>query len=270
MFHDYMFKEVTELNISIDAVIHIIKSWVSSFCYVNINSDRLVEEVINRIKWNYRDEITDDDFVSFYAVTEELSYVFMRYCQAKWGVCNQKSICPQVSELDDCLIELVDSMYVYCQNQRVLSYNMTNFQRFLNRNLENLSWIDLSANTPIEERLKNALYQAGLLNNPQFQALAPDRRFKVDFMVKVPHGGAIAIECDGLEYHANATTYQKERQRDNLLTSHGFQVLRFSSIDIFKDLEGCIKQIEHSFNNFQYGRVIYHRNGGLGNLGANI
>lgn len=270
MFHDYMFKKATELNISIDAVQHIIISWISHFCFMNINSARLADEVIARIMRNYRDEVTDDGSVSFYAVTEELAYVFTHFCQAKWMVCGNKTICPQVGELEDCLIELVDSMYVYCQNQRVLAYNKTNLQKLLKRDLDDLSWIDIQAKTPIEAMLGDALYQSGILNIPQFQALSPDRRFKVDFMVKAPHGGAIAIECDGLEYHANATAYQKDRQRDNLLTNHGFQVLRFSSIDIYNDLQGCINQIEASFSNFQHRRVVYHRNDGLGYFGANI
>lgn len=270
MFHDYMFKKATELNISINAVKHIIKSWISRFCFMNMDSERLAEEVIARIMQNYRDDVTDDGFVSFYAVTEELAYVFTHFCQAKWMICDNKTTCPQVGDAVDCLIDLVDGMYVYCQNQRVLAYNKSNLQKLLKRDLDNLSWIDIQAKTPIEAMLGDALYNSGLLNIPQFQALSPDRRFKVDFLVKAPHGGAIAIECDGLEYHANATAYQKDRQRDNLLTNHGFQVLRFSSIDIYNDLQGCINQIEDSFSNFQHGRVVYHRNGGLGYFGANI
>jgi len=230
----------------------------------------LAEEVIARIMQNYRDDVTDDGFVSFYAVTEELAYVFTHFCQAKWMICDNKTTCPQVGDAVDCLIDLVDGMYVYCQNQRVLAYNKSNLQKLLKRDLDNMSWIDIQAKTPIEAMLGDALYNSGLLNIPQFQALSPDRRFKVDFLVKAPHGGAIAIECDGLEYHANATAYQKDRQRDNLLTNHGFQVLRFSSIDIYNDLQGCINQIEDSFSNFQHGRVVYHRNGGLGYFGANI
>lgn len=85
-----------------------------------------------------------------------------------------------------------------------------------------------------------------------------------------PNDGAIAIECDGLEYHATNNAYVNDRRRDNLLTSHGFQVLRFSSVAIMNDLQGCINQIENSFSNFQHGRVVYHRNGGLGYFGANI
>lgn len=270
MFHDYMFKKATELNISISSIKHIIKSWINRFCFMNINSERLADEVISRIMQNYRDEVTEDGYVSFYAVTEELAYVFTHFCQAKWMLCDNMTTCPQTNDSVDCLVDLVDSMYVYCQNQRVLAYNKTNLEKLLKRDFDNLSWIDLRAKTPIEAILGDALYQSGLLNIPQFQALSPDRRFKVDFMVKAPHGGAIAIECDGLEYHANATAYQKDRQRDNLLTNHGFQVLRFSSIDIFNDLQGCINQIEYTFSNFQHGRVVYHRNGGLGYFGANI
>ncbi len=270
MFHDYMFKKATDLKILISAVKHIIKSWICRFCFMNMNAERLAEEVISRIMCNFRDEVTDDGFVTFYAVTEELAYVFTHFCQAKWIVCDNKIACPQVGDSVDCLINLVDSMYVYCQNQRVLAYNKTNFQKLLKRDLDTLSWIDLRAQSPIESILGDALYQSGILTIPQFQALAPDRKFKVDFLVKTPHDGALAIECDGLEYHANSKAYVNDRRRDNLLTSHGFQVLRFSSVDIMNDLQGCINQIEDSFSNFQYGRVVYHRNGGLGYFGANI
>lgn len=270
MFHDYMFKKATDLNIPIDAVSHIITSWVHRFCYMNINAERLAAELVDRIRQRWHDDITVDGLISFYAVTEEIAYLFTHYCQAKWLVCGNHAVCPQVGDSVDCIIELVDSMYVYCQSQRVLAYNKTNFLRLIKRDLDNLSWIDIQAQSPIESMLGDALYQSGILTIPQFQALAPDRKFRVDFMVKAPHGGAIAIECDGLEYHANATAYQKDRRRDNLLTSHGFQVLRFSSVDIVNDLQGCINQIEYSFSNFQHGRVIYHRNGGLGYFGANI
>lgn len=270
MFHDYMFKKATDLNISLEAVSHIIKSWVCRFCFMNISAARLADDVIDSIKRKWKDNITDNGLVSFYAVTEEIAYYFTHYCQAKWILSDKCAVCPQVGDSEDCIIELVDSMYVYCQRQRVLAYNKSNFQRLLKRDLDSLSWIDLQAQSPIETMLGDALYQSGILSIPQFQALAPDRKFKVDFMVKAPNGGAIAIECDGLEYHANASAYQKDRRRDNLLTSHGFQVLRFSSVDIVNDLQGCINQIEYSFSNFQHGRVVYHRNGGLGYFGANI
>ena len=92
----------------------------------------------------------------------------------------------------------------------------------------------------------------------------------MDYLIKAPHGGALAIECDGLEYHANKKAYMLDRRRDNLLTSSGFQVLRFSSVDIYNDLEGCIRQIEDCFSNFQHGRVVYHRNEGLGYFGSRL
>ncbi len=269
MFHDYMFKKATDLNIPINTVKHIIKSWLYRFCFMNINADWLADEVVDRLKRNWSDEISADGDVSFYCVTEELTYVFCRYCHDKLVFCNNP-ICPQGGDPDLCIIELVDSMYVYCKSQRVLSYTKTNFRHLLRRNLDKLHWIDISAQSPIEERLRDALYQSQILAIPQFQALAPDRRFKVDFLIKAPKGGAIAVECDGLEYHANANAYMLDRRRDNQLTLHGFQVLRFSSIDILNDLQGCIDQIEYSIGNFQHGRVVYHRNNGLGYFGANI
>ena len=271
MFHDYMFKKATELKISLDAVRHIIKSWLMRFCFMNIDGDRLADEVIAKIAHDWRDEITADGYVSFYFVTEEIAYVFTRFCQDKWIVCNNQAICPQMGNIDaQCIIDLVDSMYVYCQNQQVLSYTKTNMHRLLKKDFDNLSWIDLKADSPIEAQLGDALYQSGILTIPQYQALAPARKYRVDYLVKTPNGGALAIECDGLEYHATPAAYIKDRQRDNLLTANGFQVLRFSSVDIMNNLNGCIQLVEQCYSNCQHSRVTYSRNGGLGYFGANI
>lgn len=271
MFHDYMFKKATDLKISIEVVRQIIINWVTRFCFMNIDSALLADMTISKITKDWHDDITPDGYVPFYDVLDDLTYVFCRFCHDKWVVdSNNRAVCPQMGDIDICIIELVDSMYVYCQNQHVLSYTKTNMHHLLRRELDKLSWIDLRAQSPIENTLGNAIYQAGILTIPQYQALAPDRRFKLDFMIKTPNGGALAIECDGLEYHANPKAYINDRRRDNLLTSNGFQVLRFSSVDILQDLEGCIKQIEYSFSNFQHGKVVYHRNHGIGYFGAQL
>lgn len=45
----------------------------------------------------------------------------------------------------------------------------------------------------------------------------------------------LVIECDGFKYHSDKVTFSKDRARDRILQSKGFQVLRFSGSEIFND-----------------------------------
>ena len=83
-------------------------------------------------------------------------------------------------------------------------------------------------------------------------------------MIPTPNGGMLAIECDGLQYHATRSAYISDRRRDNLFLQNGITPVRFSSIDINEDIEGCIKTIESLFKSYQIGKQVYHRNGRFG------
>ncbi|WP_161600345.1 endonuclease domain-containing protein [Pseudomonas mandelii] len=71
---------------------------------------------------------------------------------------------------------------------------------------------------------------------PQYQA----GRYRLDFAIP---NKRIAIELDGHEYHK--TKYQRthDAQRDRWLFGEGWNVLRFTGSEIYKDLNGCIDEI---------------------------
>jgi hypothetical protein len=46
----------------------------------------------------------------------------------------------------------------------------------------------------------------------------------------------IVVECDGFHYHSDKETFITDRQRDRALKALGYDVLRFSGSEIFKDL----------------------------------
>lgn len=69
-------------------------------------------------------------------------------------------------------------------------------------------------------------------------------------MIPTPNGGMLAVECDGLQYHAKPTAYAKDRQRDNLFLQQGITPVRFCTTDImiiwmnvFKQLKLCSETI---------------------------
>ena len=55
------------------------------------------------------------------------------------------------------------------------------------------------------------------------------------------------MECDGLQFHARASTYIHDRKRDRYLQDKGFYVMRFSSVEIYNEIENVIKEIDKSY-----------------------
>lgn len=113
----------------------------------------------------------------------------------------------------------------------------------------------------IEDTKRNALMDSGFLPMPQCHAMSPTRHFRIDYLIPTPNGGRLAIECAGLLYYATPTVYITDRLHDNLLISVGVIPLRFSSVTIENDVEGCIKTVENVFGDYQRGKCVYYRDG---------
>ena len=75
----------------------------------------------------------------------------------------------------------------------------------------------------------------------EYQPIA-SRRFRIDiaFVEK-----RIAIEVDGWAYHGkHRSAHAKDRQRQNLLVSNGWRVLRFTTGEIFGDMPAVLAMIQ--------------------------
>lgn len=267
LFHDYMFRKASNHKmINVHAVGFVIRSWLKHYCFMNIDVDTLIKDMQQRAVSNYAYYIKGE-LIPFDIVVEELTYVMTVHCC--WKMIGEGSNCNCVMQRDhsDCIVQLIDSMYVYCENQSVICYNKTNLNRLLSGKEDDLSWNELKFDSPIEQAMDVALKNSGLVSIPQFQACAPVHHFRVDFLIKTDNM-PIAIECDGLEYHANKNTYITDRQRDRILQSKGFYVMRFSSVEIYNNLNGCIEEINQTFWNIQKGKMHFGSNRPLGYFGS--
>lgn len=54
----------------------------------------------------------------------------------------------------------------------------------------------------------------------------------------------VAVEIDGWAFHTDHRTFQSDRVRQNRLTLHGWQVLRFTWLDLTKQPERVLAQIQ--------------------------
>lgn len=75
----------------------------------------------------------------------------------------------------------------------------------------------------------------------EFQPIA-NRKFRIDIAFIEQK---IAIEVDGWAYHGkHRSAHAKDRQRQNLLVSNGWRVLRFTTGEIFGDMPAVLAMIQ--------------------------
>lgn len=269
MFHDFMFRTASNRKrIHWNKVGFVVESWTKRHCFMNVDARALMQDLHARIVGQYASYI-ENDYVPFDIIASEITYVMATHCARKLiGEEKHCGRCPLPGrDFCECLIALIDAMYVYCENQSVIAYTASNLKWLLMRKTDEVSWHRLQFDSPIEQRMAEGLSQAGLLNIPQFQACAPVHKYRIDFVIKTNSGWAIAIECDGLEYHANRNQYILDRQRDRVLQENGFFVMRFSSVEIFNNLPRCIDEIDRTFWAMQKGRMSYQAHRPLGYFG---
>lgn len=261
-FHDYMLSENRCNTISQNSAEFVIRNWIKRFCFMNISPNMVWDKILEYMQQNPPIGGLTDPYPFGYLV-EALSVAFIGFCHTKYLTCSGG--CPFCyGDMYDCIYELVDMLYMYSNNARVINYNKTNLDKLIKGKRSEISWTLISSGSPIEETMKQALHDSGILSMQQYQALAPTRRYRVDFMIPTPNGGMLAVECDGLQYHANTTTYISDRRRDNLFLQQGIIPVRFSSVDIIEDIQDCIKTIENIFHSYQIGQHVYHRKNKFG------
>jgi very-short-patch-repair endonuclease len=72
----------------------------------------------------------------------------------------------------------------------------------------------------------------------EFKNAIPGRRFRLDIALPAER---LAIEVDGWEWHGkHKGDFQKDRSRQNLLTTHHWRILRFTAGEIRQDLSAVM------------------------------
>ncbi|MGO4446380.1 DUF559 domain-containing protein [Mycobacterium sp. 2YAF39] len=96
------------------------------------------------------------------------------------------------------------------------------------------------ARSEAERLLVKLLRQAGIEG---WRANYPVSGYQVD--VGFPNV-RVAIEVDGLAFHSDADAFVADRQRQNIITLHGWKVLRFTWIDLTQYPHRVVAEIKHA------------------------
>ena len=247
-FHDYMFRQESHAIITREKLGWAITNWFHRHCFMNLDVTGIVADVMSYA--NSYEAPTDP--VGLEVAADAISFVMCNHCATRF---TSKGVCPQVNEdQNSCAADLIDALYPYSSAGRVVAYTAGNLKRLL-KGGKDVNWYDLAPQSPIEEALGKALTDAGILYVPQYQAHGNEHRYKIDYVIKTVSGPHIAVECDGLEFHARPQNYVRDRARDRYLQAHGFYVMRFSSVEIFNKIDSCIKEVDEAFWRIRKGKL---------------
>jgi len=72
-----------------------------------------------------------------------------------------------------------------------------------------------------------------------------EKRYRLDFgIMNAAEGLYLAIEVDGHQWHeATQHQVQSDKSRDRKLTAAGWQVLRFTGSEVYRDAAACVREV---------------------------
>ncbi len=111
---------------------------------------------------------------------------------------------------------------------------------------------DLFYESPIEEEFWEALKVAKIEAERQFLINTATQMFCLDFAIICKEHN-INIECDGDAFHLSEFNVKRDKNRNNILSSLGWSILRFTTEDIRKKLNTTIRYVKETIN--RYGGI---------------
>lgn len=106
---------------------------------------------------------------------------------------------------------------------------------------------DLFADSPLEEELWTALKAEEIPAERQYFVGRRPNLFALDFALFCKKQN-LDLECDGDVYHADLARMKRDRKRNNILASLGWQILRFGRNDILDRCGETLDRIKMTVN----------------------
>lgn len=108
---------------------------------------------------------------------------------------------------------------------------------------------DLFIESPLEEKFWVEFKRIGISAERQYYETIGKKNFILDFALFCKKH-KIAVECDGDTYHMENAEVQKDKRRDNILESRGWNVLRYTTNDIEYHFEESISLVKETINHY--------------------
>ncbi|KRT66815.1 MAG: hypothetical protein XU11_C0004G0067 [Candidatus Dadabacteria bacterium CSP1-2] len=130
------------------------------------------------------------------------------------------------------------------RHRRVLSITTT-FKRFESAKELN----DVFKESAIEEKLWEEMKSKGINAERQYMIVKDENMFYLDFAILTKERN-IDVECDSDKYHTMIRDVKRDKQRNNILESLGWAVLRYTADDIENNLGKCILLVKETVSRY--------------------
>ncbi len=104
-------------------------------------------------------------------------------------------------------------------------------------------------NSPLDNELWRAFYRRKISAERDYYIDLNDKTFCLDFAIFCKKGN-INVECDGDEFHMNPKAVRQDKKRNNILSSNGWSVLRFTTHDIYDDLKHSVSLVQDTIQTY--------------------
>ena len=131
---------------------------------------------------------------------------------------------------------------------RRLLFISTTFGHF--QNAKNIN--DLFYGSPIEEEFWKAIKFENIEAERQYLINTDEKLFYLDFAIFCKERN-INIECDGDRFHLSEINVKRDKNRNNILSSLGWSILRFTTEDIRKNIHKTLGYVKETIN--RYGGI---------------
>ena len=111
---------------------------------------------------------------------------------------------------------------------------------------------DLFYESPLEEEFWEALKIAKVEAERQYLVNTDVKLFHLDFAIFCKERN-INIECDGDRFHLSEFNVKRDKNRNNVLSSLGWSILRYTTEDIRRNLNTTIGNVKETIN--RYGGI---------------
>jgi very-short-patch-repair endonuclease len=133
---------------------------------------------------------------------------------------------------------------IISQRRRRLVFIPTTWQKFMQAKEIN----DLYDDSPLEDMLWEAFKKHDIPAERQELVTVKGQNFMLDFAIYCANG-KINVEANGDKYHLDKEHVYRDKQRSNALTSAGWEVLRFTTPKIRKELNSyCLPTLTKTVN----------------------
>ena len=127
---------------------------------------------------------------------------------------------------------------------------------------------DIFNNSPLDNELWNVFVKKNIFAEREFYINLNDKNFCLDFAIFCKKGN-IDVECDGDEFHLKPEAVKNDKKRNNILSSNGWSVLRFTTDDIkysLKETVSCVQETIKTYGGIKKKGSNYYINNILPNI----